>query len=469
MHIPAVPACDSAFRFTRIAGVSTSNHICIELRGYDAEHVNILALDSRVISQIWNKAHDRPKFAHFQRTKAPHGSFTFVIAESASFLVVAAYTHGGRYPTDYEVISPQHHSGKSNPSARVELNIDLGHRNEVYGLPWDPCARSGDSSPCACGLQGDSEGYPTPEDIRTGIPSHTVTTLTPGTFRRTSDTDVTQMNMVLGKNASGNIEDHDGDINVNDDIQVLQAHLQSSCWNYGQFHAGSWHLDYGICRSIFSRMGQHECGKYLLCERQECLAYPPYNTTEWLGSTFGRENHDMCPMGSCTPLLWIAILTLISLWQATFRARADAKPGVHHNFSRKCCRGVEIDNTYRGGWMSTGQVANYPPLGRARRVRYSWFQSRDGSRSDDAGLGQTTRKGARGSDDDFLFKWRSPDESNDSWSSQNKLQQSRIQGQDDQLSSVFEALSQPLLLMNETRSFSMGDCSYVVVTKSCIR
>lgn len=260
-------------------------NMCAEIRGYSHHHAQAqepplsllddykhktpvaepVAIDSA--KQWWNSVTQQPQFAQLQRTQNPSGSFTFVTPERGMILLIAAYAHGGDFPTAVRFVShtrgihnDDHYGGTVFPGAafhsgKVEIHVDLREdRLEAQGLPWSWSARENDNSPCA---RNEARGLAEPH-----IPINNDAV---DVSSRLAIGGAAQQPSVFRDESRNYNDEHDGltiirnqegggttVIEPSGDSMMLSMLFQSSCWNYGQLHVGLWDEKPAVCTTLGS-------------------------------------------------------------------------------------------------------------------------------------------------------------------------------------------------------------------------
>lgn len=262
-------------------GVEPVPNICVELRGYAAGEgpdekcafrdvgTNTPSMAGCSSNGSWDPSDAPPKFRQMQRTGDPAGSFAFVTPESGLVLVLAAYSHGGDYPTAVRFL--QHRAGDDSTAAaeqhrrhvtpgvesgRLEVRINLSESTDMPELlPWSASARENDHSPCALDDAVDFEDGSARLGGTRVVPLSTSSSalqFVPGWVNHDVTSGNTPADSGIHRNSIAR-EGFDGRDTATG-LQQLAALLRPSCLNYGQQRAGLWEANAAVCAIFYSAL-----------------------------------------------------------------------------------------------------------------------------------------------------------------------------------------------------------------------
>lgn len=325
-------------------GVEPVPNVCVELRGYKAGEgpdkkcefgdggTNTPSMAGCSSSSGWDPSETPPKFQQMQRTDDPGGSFAFVTPESGMVLILAAYSHGGDYPTavrflqhrtgDGPTAAAEQHRRHVTPgveSGRLKVRLDLSERTDMLELlPWGASARENDHSPCALDSAVDlDDGSATWGGTRV-VPLSTSSSA----LQLVSDW---VKHGLMGGNTPADSginrlsiarEGSDGDETATS-LQQLAALLRSSCLNYGQQRAGLWEANAAVCAIFHSALETQQA--------HESIVHNLVVFMEQAGYNVGIRGIAEAPFAFGSILVFLCILL-----SCFFRVSSTSEDGYGH-------------------------------------------------------------------------------------------------------------------------------------------
>lgn len=288
-------------------------NLCVELRGYKTgegpdENCAFRYGGAAGCSSWWDPSLAPPRFRQLQRTDSLSGSFAFVTQESGMDLMLAAYSHGGDYPTSVHFLQRQHHGtddgstlsgaahgrlqdrhGDVSTSRGVEQDAD--RRHETYGIEsgrlevrinlaeqtgivaelsmWSATARENDHSPCALENTADVDDRSTMwSGTRVamlsvgGTSSELYDILSWGNRHDLTgghtpiESAIGHLSNVVG-HRSVEREGNDGHETSPTGLQLTEL-LRSSCSDYAQQQVGLWEANVAVCGIFRSALPKTE-------------------------------------------------------------------------------------------------------------------------------------------------------------------------------------------------------------------
>lgn len=285
-------------------GAESVPNICVELRGYAAGEgpdekcafrdvgTNTPSMAGCSSNGSWDPSDAPPKFRQMQRTGDPAGSFAFVTPESGLVLVLAAYSHGGDYPTavrflqhragDGSTATAEQHRRHVTPgveSGRLEVRINLSESTDMPELlSWSASARENDHSPCAVDGAIDFEDVSARWGSTRVVPLSTSSSalqFVPGWVNHDVTSGNTPADSGIHRHSIAREGFDDGDPATG--LQQLAALLRPSCLNYGQQRAGLWEANAAVCAIFHSSLEREQAHEGIVQNLVEFLEQVRYN------------------------------------------------------------------------------------------------------------------------------------------------------------------------------------------------
>ena len=234
----------------------------MELRGYKVEDQRVsnlgpsndrLVNDDIAVYQSWWEDKKMLHSMQLHRTGLD-GSFAFVAPESdvRTTLVLAAYCHGGGYPSAFRSFVHRPNEGRRGQvieegvSVRigpggVELDVDLTGKLEAAEILWDQAARENDHSPCAWKeARSAASVFPRHLHVEDQVLAIEPSPVEPRPNPWEPNPHYRNNRQTPDPTGSG-----------------MKIGAQSACWNYGQIGAGLWQENVAFC-ALFRKSDKDE-------------------------------------------------------------------------------------------------------------------------------------------------------------------------------------------------------------------